>query len=138
MHHAASNGRREAIAVLLSFSGDASAVDQELDTPLHHATRQRQRLAMSLLESAGADPQAVNCWGLLAGTLAPEYKMNPPVAEDDVDAAPCVACSAKKGFHYYFCKSEILEETPAALVLGPDGSPVVRSGETNAHGRAWR
>lgn len=138
MHHAASNGRRDVIAVLLSFGGDISAVDQELDTPLHHATRQRQRLAMSLLESAGADPEAVNCWGLLAGTLAPEYKMTPAVEEDDVDAVPCVACSAKKGFHYYFCKSEILEETPEGLVLGPDGVPIVGGGGTpkSKHGGA--
>eukprot|EP00752_Nemacystus_decipiens_P006464 g5821.t1 len=125
LHHAASNGRREVIAVLLSFGGDISAVDRELDTPLHHATRQRQRLAMSLLESAGADPEAVNCWGLLAGTLAPEYKMNPTIEEDGVGVAPCVACSGKKGFHYYFCRSEILEETPEGMVLGPDGLPAV-------------
>lgn len=130
MHHAASNGRRDVIAVLLSFGGDVSAVDQELDTPLHHATRRRQTLAMSLLESAGADPEAVNCWGLLAGTLAPEYKMKPAVEEDNVDAPPCVACSAKKGFHYYFCKREILEESPEGLVLGPDGLPVVGGGGT--------
>lgn len=131
MHHAAANGRREAIAVLLSFGGDVSAVDQELETPLHHATRHRQRLAISLLESAGADPEAVNCWGLLAGTLAPEYKMNPAVDRGDgVDVPPCVACSAKKGFHYYFCKSEILDETPEGLVLGPDGLPLARGGGT--------
>lgn len=138
MHHAASNGRREAIAVLLSSGGDISAVDRELDTPLHHATRHRQRLAMSVLESAGADPGAVNCWGLLAGTLAPEYKMNPAVEEDGVDVPPCVACSAKKGFHYYFCKTETLEETPQGLVLGPDGFPTVGGGESQKakHGGA--
>lgn len=77
LHHAASNGRREVIAVLLGFGGDVSAADRELDTPLHCAAREKQRLAVSLLESAGADPEATNCWGLLAGTLAPHYKMNP-------------------------------------------------------------
>lgn len=115
---------------MLSFGGDVSAVDHELDTPLHHATRQRQRLAMSLLESAGADPEASNCWGLLAGTLAPEYKMHPVVEDDDAGVAPCVACSAKKGFHYYFCRSEILEETPEGFVLGPNGLPAVGGGES--------
>lgn len=138
MHYAASNGQREVIAVLMSFGGDVSAVDQELDTPLHHATRQRKRIAMSLLESAGADPGAVNCWGLLAGTLAPEYKMHPAAEENDVGVPPCVACSAKKGFHYYFCRSEILEETPEGLVLGADGLPAVGGGGTAKakHGRA--
>ncbi|CAN0550445.1 unnamed protein product, partial [Ectocarpus sp. 8 AP-2014] len=63
VHHAASNGRRDVIAVLLGFGGDVSVVDRELDTPLHRATRERQSLAMSLLESAGADPGAKNCWG---------------------------------------------------------------------------
>lgn len=82
-HYAASNGRREVVAVLLEFGGDISAVDRELDTPLHCATRGRQRLVMSLLESAGADPEARNCWGDLAGTLAPGYKMNPVLHDDD-------------------------------------------------------
>lgn len=82
-HYAASNGRREVIAVLLGFGGDITAVDRELDTPLHCATRESQRLVMSLLESAGADPDARNCWGDLAGTLAPGYKMNPALRDDD-------------------------------------------------------
>lgn len=69
------------IAVLLGFGGDVSVVDRELDTPLHRATRDRQSLAMSLLQSAGADPGAKNCWGELAGTLAPDYKLNPVVRD---------------------------------------------------------
>ncbi|CAN0192114.1 unnamed protein product, partial [Scytosiphon promiscuus] len=135
-HHAASNGQRDVIGVLLRFGADTSAVDRELDTPLHRATRERQTLAMSLLEGAGADPKAKNCWGELAGTLAPDYKMNPAIHDDDrrhpqqdLDADQCVACSARKGLHYYFCKSEILQELPDRLILGPDGLPVVTEGE---------
>ncbi|CAM9578981.1 unnamed protein product [Ectocarpus fasciculatus] len=131
VHHAASNGRRDVIAVLLGFGGDVSVVDRELDTPLHRATRERQSLAMSLLESAGAAPGAKNCWGELAGTLAPDYKMNPVVHDDeehqDADAGPCMACSATKGRHYYFCRSEILRELPDSMILGPDGKPRVET-----------
>lgn len=81
-HHAASHGQGEVLAVLLSFGADISAIDRELDTPLHRATRERHTLAMSLLESAGADAEAKNRWGELAGTLAPDYKMNPAVSNE--------------------------------------------------------
>lgn len=155
LHDAASNGRRVVIATLLDFGGKLTAVDRELDTPLHLATREGQRVAMSLLRIAGADPDAVNCWGDLAGTLAPSYKMNPTnqpelIADGaaearggggrgkgggrgnagaDLGAGCCVACSAKKGRHYYFCRSEVLEEVPDHLILGPDGLPMAAEGE---------
>lgn len=148
LHYAASKGRRLVIATLLDFGGRLTAVDRELDTPLHCATREERRVAMSLLRIAGADPDAVNCWGDLAGTLAPSYKMNPThqpelvadCAEEarggktrggakgnavaDLGAGGCVACSAKNGCHYYFCRSEILEDVPDCLILGPDGLPM--------------
>lgn len=128
MHYAAANGRREVMAVLLGFGGDFSALDRELETPLHRATRQGQRTAMSLLHRAGADPAAVNCWGELAGTLAPNYKMNPVPRKgrecDELVSGPCIACSAKRGRHYYFCKSEILQDIPGSLIIGSDGFPV--------------
>lgn len=44
--------------------------------------------------------------------------------QQQLDAGPCVACSAKAGLHYYFCKSEILQEVPDSLILGPDGLPI--------------
>ncbi|CAN0428884.1 unnamed protein product, partial [Hapterophycus canaliculatus] len=84
-HHAASSGQREMIAILLDFGANISAVDRELDTPLHCASRERQALAMSLLQRAGADPEAKNCWGELAATLAPDYKMNAAVYNENGD-----------------------------------------------------
>ncbi|CAM9683521.1 unnamed protein product, partial [Laminaria digitata] len=136
VHDAASNGRRVVIATLVDFGGRLTAVDQELDTPLHRATREGQRVAMSLLRIAGADPDAVNCWGDLAGTLAPSYKMNPrshpevgDTATAGLGAGCCVACSAKRGRHYYFCRSEVLKDVPDHFILGPDGLPMAAKGE---------
>lgn len=43
----------------------------------------------------------------------------------DASVPPCVACSARDGRHYYFCKNEILQELPESLILGPDGLPIV-------------
>lgn len=143
VHYAASNGRRVVIATLLDFGGKLTAVDRELDTPLHEATRERQAVAMSLLRIAGADPNAVNCWGELAGTLAPSFKMNPNPSPNqpqsdavevrgggrsgdgaaDLGTESCVACSAKRGRHYYFCRSEVLKDVPNHLIIEPDGRP---------------
>lgn len=124
------------MVILLEFGGDASAVDRERETPLHKATRAGHRTTMNLLLRSGADADASNCWGEMAGTLAPAYKMNPEPSIDDRkvqgggkgedgSSDACVACSAKRGRHYYFCKSEFLQETPDSLVLGPDGLPIV-------------
>lgn len=123
-----------------------SATDRELETPLHKATREGHHTVMNLLQRVGADPDASNCWGEMAGTLAPAYKMNPnPTGgkqqgkagqgltgdEREGDDAgtivpPCVACSARDGRHYYFCKSEFLQEVADSMVLGPDGLPIGR------------
>lgn len=48
--------------------------------------------------------------------------------EQDMDADPCLACSAKKGLHYYFCRSEILQAVPDSLIIGPDGLPIDEGG----------
>lgn len=86
----------------------------------------------------------MNCWGELAGNLAPAYKMNPQRqhrrgsggegnredgGDDQENVEPCIACSAKKGRHYYFCRSEFLQETHDSLILGPDGRPIGEHGE---------
>lgn len=117
--------------MLLRFGGDVSALDREQETPLHKATRESRWTAMNLLQRAGADPDAVSCWDEMAGTLAPSYKMNPhQTREDDGggdDTGPCVACSAKKGRHYYFCGSDLLQDVPDTHVLGPDGLPISES-----------
>ncbi|CAM9766516.1 unnamed protein product [Ectocarpus sp. 6 AP-2014] len=52
--------------------------------------------------------------------------MNPVVYDEehqDADTGPCMACSATKGRHYYFCRSEILQDLPDSMILGPDGKP---------------
>lgn len=135
-HYAASHGRREVIELLVGFGGDLTAVDGELETPLHRATREGQRTAMDILVKAGADPDAVNCWGELAGNLAPNCKMNPAMPGSDgfgsgsgagKGSKPCASCSARKGRHYYFCKSETLRGVPGTLILGPDGLPIVHA-----------
>ena len=139
LHYASFHGHRNVIAVLFSFGGDVSSLDRELSTPLHMATLMRRSIVKNLLERVGADVNAVDCWGRLAGTLAPSYKMR-LAANDKIDrhqgadesargkhdnegasSRKCVACSATKGRHYYFCRSETLHGMPEHLILGPDG-----------------
>lgn len=131
LHYAAAQGQRGAMSALIRFGGDVSSVDREQSTPLHVSTLERKWLAMNLLERAGADKNAVDCWGRLAGTLAPSYKMRPLVAADVANSTTkmkkkCLACSGRNGRHYYFCKSEILDNCSPLDVLGPDGIPLYR------------
>lgn len=111
---------------------------------MHKATRAKHSTVTNLLLRAGARPGALNCWGEEARTLAPAYRMNPSDEGgrdgdnddkgDDVDGhrgpgsteERCVACSGKRGRHYYFCKSDVLQSVPDALILGSDGKPIAR------------
>ncbi|CAM9759342.1 unnamed protein product [Discosporangium mesarthrocarpum] len=143
VHYAAFQGSRDLIALLASYGGDVSSRDWEGETPLHKATRGGHAVAMNILQRAGADPEAANCWCELAGTLALSFKMNPPSTEErggeggsvvEGAGAVCSACSAKDGRHYYFCKSEFLQEVPDSRILGPDGLPVDSKAASNRGG----
>lgn len=136
VHYAASKDRTEVMSKLLEFGGNVSACDRERESPLHKATRAKHSVMMNLLQRAGAEPGAVNCWGEQALTLAPAYKMESPpprhdhnskLGADSLRRHPCVACSGKRGRHYYFCRKDFLDDLPNNLILGSNGRPFVKS-----------